>query len=154
MDKRSLSLWFAIAGLTVAVVGTIISGVRAFGQLEGAVKALDLKGIKKARDEAVVAIRKEVPHAPIYGAEPAAFTMAVPDNCSWVDRELIPAKEGICYLTRVSGQFEGSGEHVEVALRGGSWYLRGHSCQNNVVVGARCWKWPAMSGDLVRDGET
>ncbi len=44
----------------------------------------------------------------------------------------------VCYLTRVSGDFEGGGERVEVYRSGGSWWLGGASQQAGVAAGARC----------------
>ena len=40
--------------------------------------------------------------------------------------QLIPANQGICFLTRVGGQFEGAGEEVYIDVNeNGYWYLYG-----------------------------
>lgn len=43
-----------------------------------------------------------------------------------------------CFLTRVTGRFEGGGESVRVFLSGSSWYLGGNSRQRGVGGSARC----------------
>jgi hypothetical protein len=61
------------------------------------------------------------------------------------DTTLAPADEGYCYLTGVSGQFEGSGEFVYVKISpGGSWVLGGESLQEGVSARARCFPWTRL----------
>lgn len=43
-----------------------------------------------------------------------------------------------CFLTRVTGHFEGGGESVHAFISGGSWYLGGSSLQTAVAAGAYC----------------
>lgn len=43
-----------------------------------------------------------------------------------------------CFLTRVTGQFEGGGESVQTFTSGGSWYVGGSSHQRGVGASARC----------------
>jgi hypothetical protein len=43
-----------------------------------------------------------------------------------------------CFLTRVTGQFQGAGERVEVYRSGGGWWLGGTSQQAGVAASARC----------------
>ncbi|WP_163863322.1 hypothetical protein [Myxococcus eversor] len=49
-----------------------------------------------------------------------------------------------CFLTRVGGDFEGSGERVDIFQTGGSWYLGGNSSQTSINGAARC---VSASGD-------
>lgn len=44
----------------------------------------------------------------------------------------------VCFLTRVSGYFYGSGEQVEIVENGGFWYLQGKAVQRDVAATARC----------------
>ena len=46
--------------------------------------------------------------------------------------------ERFCFLTRVSGNFEGSGESVHVYYSSGNWYLGGTSSQSGVSASATC----------------
>ncbi|WP_437723134.1 hypothetical protein [Sorangium sp. So ce861] len=48
-----------------------------------------------------------------------------------------------CFLTRVTGHFEGGGEWVHVYVSGGSWYLGGGSEQDGVGASARCVDLPS-----------
>jgi hypothetical protein len=65
------------------------------------------------------------------------------------DRDSMPlgvrATEGLCFLTMVSGKFEGAGEEVSVYVEDGRWRLGGWSRQKDVAAAARCVKWE--SGD-------
>jgi hypothetical protein len=49
--------------------------------------------------------------------------------------------EGFCYLTMVSGKFEGAGEEVRIFIEDGAWRLGGKSRQKDLDAGARCVKW-------------
>ena len=44
----------------------------------------------------------------------------------------------LCFLSEVSGKFEGGGEHVEVIDRSGTWQLTGGSKQSGVSAAAYC----------------
>ena len=57
-------------------------------------------------------------------------------------RQMLEVEEGICFLTRVSGEFEAPGDYVSVFDSGGSWYLDGESPGNSVGAEARCWRFP------------
>lgn len=48
------------------------------------------------------------------------------------------ATNRVCFLTYVSGKFEGGGEMVQAERSGGSWWLGGTSLQKDVSAGARC----------------
>ena len=58
---------------------------------------------------------------------------------------MIGVDEGICYLTFVTGRFEGGGETVYVRHEGGTWYLGGTSAQAGVGGEAHCWKFPTLN---------
>ncbi len=53
----------------------------------------------------------------------------------------------VCFLTRVTGKFEGGGEVVNVFASGGSWYLGGQSLQAGVGASARCVSVAFYSGE-------
>ena len=58
------------------------------------------------------------------------------------EKEMLSVSEGVCYLTRVQGKFEGHGEAVFVTIKGNSWYLHGRANQP-LLAKARCWKFPS-----------
>lgn len=47
----------------------------------------------------------------------------------------------VCFLTRVTGMFEGSGEMVRTYVSNGAWILSGQSLQKDVCATARCVYW-------------
>ncbi|AZZ96950.1 MULTISPECIES: hypothetical protein [Pseudoalteromonas] len=51
---------------------------------------------------------------------------------------LASAKTHVCYLTKISGKFKGSGEAVQVVQNGGYWILSGKSQQHSVTATATC----------------
>ena len=53
-----------------------------------------------------------------------------------------------CFLTYVSGHFEGGGEWVNTFTTGGSWYLGGNSMQQGVAAGARCVPVSSYTGEF------
>jgi hypothetical protein len=58
--------------------------------------------------------------------------------------QMLPADQGICYLTRVAGDFRGPEEEVDAQVLGrsftsaGDWYLYGTSVKHDVAASARC----------------
>lgn len=51
-----------------------------------------------------------------------------------------PADGQVCFLTSVSGRFEGWGEYVHTYISNGAWYLGGSSNQSGVEAGAACFR--------------
>ncbi|CAM4281860.1 hypothetical protein [Pseudoalteromonas byunsanensis] len=51
---------------------------------------------------------------------------------------LAPSANTVCYLTKVSGKFEGSGEWVRLSQNNGYWMLNGASQQRDVTATATC----------------
>ena len=49
----------------------------------------------------------------------------------------VDAKEGFCFLTGISGKFEGRGEEVRVYTQKGRWFLEVRSKQRGVSGRAR-----------------
>lgn len=59
----------------------------------------------------------------------------------WDDGKKIHKLQGLCFLTSISGKFEGSGEFVEVYIgKGDYWHLRGNSHQAGVAATVMCYK--------------
>lgn len=56
------------------------------------------------------------------------------------------ADGGICFLSRVSGRFEGSGESVDIWVADGAWWLSGGSKQSGVTSAAHCLPWSCFTG--------
>lgn len=50
-----------------------------------------------------------------------------------------PADGQVCFLTHVSGRFEGWGEFVHTYISNGAWYLGGSSHQSGVSASAACF---------------
>jgi hypothetical protein len=50
--------------------------------------------------------------------------------------ELLPAKDGLCMLGELSGNFAGRGEIVRLTLEDGTWYLGGQSGQEDLSARA------------------
>jgi hypothetical protein len=69
-------------------------------------------------------------------------TLAVSGEFPWVQGTnatfLGADTNRVCFLTRVSGKFQGGGERVEAFTSGGGWWLGGASQQAGVAGGARC----------------
>jgi hypothetical protein len=86
----------------------------------------------------------------------AAFARCVPVSGSgeyfWSQGELAKPMGGdadkACFLTYVSGHFEGGGEWVNTFTTGGSWYLGGNSLQDGVAAGARCIPVSSYTGEF------
>lgn len=49
-----------------------------------------------------------------------------------------PSSDRFCFLTYVTGKFEGGGESVRLQIVNGQWQLTGSSSQTGVAAGARC----------------
>ena len=58
--------------------------------------------------------------------------------------QMIPASEGICFLSKVKGEYGGPGEAVSVDIADGFWKLHGQSDRHMVWAEARCWRFPEL----------
>ena len=59
----------------------------------------------------------------------------------WHDGTKIHKQQGLCFLTKVSGKFEGGGEYVEVYIaKDNHWHFRGNSHQLDVAATVMCYK--------------
>ncbi len=69
-------------------------------------------------------------------------TTSFTDEQSWrqgEERVLLGSADGrACFLTRITGHFEGGGERLRVYIEDGNWYLHGQSQQLSVGGSARC----------------
>ena len=63
------------------------------------------------------------------------------------NRVMMPVEDGICYLTGVSGAFEGGGEGVFVGIVDEFWVLGGYSRTTDVAAQAQCWRFPTPAGN-------
>jgi hypothetical protein len=52
----------------------------------------------------------------------------------------------VCGLTRMAGQFRGSGEVIRTYVEAATWRLGGNSQQAGVGATAHCLSWPASAG--------
>ena len=135
----------------VAILATVASGAFFIGQLAGEVNELrsqveargPLLEISEAKDAALAAVRSA-------GDSFLAFDSGDVADFGWnhgdSDVRMIPANEGICYISRFAGQFAGNGEWIEIVERDGYWYLRANSNINTpggrLYARAKCWKFP------------
>lgn len=83
-----------------------------------------------------------------YVSSPSSYT----GNFLWTQDQWWPTYMGpadgrACFLTWVSGHFEGGGEVVQAYVSGGSWYLFGHSMQQQVSAMARCVNVRGYTGE-------
>ena len=125
-----------MAGIAIA----IIAGVLYIGELKGRVDALNPVAIEDALREAIERI-EELTRNPTLDDREFQFWVTKGQQH---EQEMIGQDEGFCYLTGVTGDFEGGGEEARIVIKGGSWYLVGKSGQaNGVGARARCWKWSA-----------
>lgn len=51
---------------------------------------------------------------------------------------MVSDTSSLCFLTAVSGEFDGGGEQVEIFRWNGKWHLGGHAYKPGIVAGARC----------------
>ena len=59
----------------------------------------------------------------------------------WHDGTKIHNQQGLCFLTKLSGKFEGAGEYVEVYIgKGNYWHFKGNSHQGGVAATVICYK--------------
>jgi len=64
---------------------------------------------------------------------------------SWYEgtphRRMLHKDKAVCFLTYITGKFEGAGEYVYTYTKDGYWYLGGNSQQWQVMGKARCISW-------------
>lgn len=85
--------------------------------------------------------------------------LEISDEYTWTQSNPAPKKMGsadgrVCFLTRVTGKFEGGGERVRTYKEQGSWWLGGNSFQRDVAARARCVNTTQQSGGFLwKQGE-
>ncbi len=57
-----------------------------------------------------------------------------------------PVSEGMCFLTGMSGHYQGTGENIHIELDNGYWVLTGASQQQAVTGWATCQAWSDLGG--------
>ena len=138
--------WVGLGTLVIAVatgtffIGELTTEVR---ELRSAVNDRDyIIAIQKARDAAIMAVLE---------AGNFATSETVLESHTWHQNDdnspktMLSTTEGICFLSRVSGDFNGPGEHLSVAPEQGQWVFRGRAgtARNYRINGtARCWRFP------------
>lgn len=76
--------------------------------------------------------------------ESYTYVLNVPQNRGVVEQAMVRAGEpwDACYLTKVTGKFEGGPERVEIKRRtDGHWILEGQSNQPHIATSAVCIKY-------------
>jgi uncharacterized membrane protein YdjX (TVP38/TMEM64 family) len=147
------ALLYAITGATarnlehLVLVFTLVLGVAALSWGIG-------RRFRMSRSTAVLAaVLFFAPWAP--PALAAAESPCTPTRYDWKQGEAkkrllsaspADADGGVCFLSRVSGRFEGSGESVDVWVADGAWWLSGGSKQAGVTTAAHCLPWRCLAG--------
>lgn len=136
----------------VAILATVATGGLFIGQLSTEVRVLrarveaigPLQRINEARDGAIAELR-------VAGQAVVSESLrgdAVLERHTWHQsndnspKRMLSTSEGICFLTRVSGKFEGEGEWLKVYPENGQWMFAGRSAQAGIQGDARCWRFP------------
>ncbi|HEX3344462.1 MAG TPA: hypothetical protein VHS09_07800 [Polyangiaceae bacterium] len=57
-----------------------------------------------------------------------------------------PVSEGMCFLTGMSGHYQGTGENIHIEIDNGYWVLTGASQQQSVAGWATCQAWSDLGG--------
>lgn len=125
------------------IAAAIIGGAVWVGELKGQIDGLQ-KQIDQLSPDAIAAAEEAATNRLVALAKgPTLIETTYAWRQGQQEVEMIGIDEGFCYLTRITGRFEGDGEFVVIHIRGGSWYLDGGSLQEYVAAKARCWKWTA-----------
>ena len=127
-------------GIVVTLLGAVAGGTAYIVKLEGRVGELSRQlvdarpGIKRATDDAIAAIRdfgEGLQHLQLTGR----YTTGGSSGTS--NQQLISGDDGFCFLARVSGDLNGSGEWAQVRLEeNGFWNLQTDSRSGS---GAGAW---------------
>jgi hypothetical protein len=98
---------------------------------------------------------------PVYGLallgllvpkEAAAYDPGTLQHFNWSQYQgyattMMNFQTGFCFLTAVSGRFEGAGEAVWIGLDGNyNWNINGHSGQNDLYAESVCITWAVAGG--------
>jgi hypothetical protein len=97
--------------------------------------------------------------APAESVEQAAAKLETAADWSQYNNHninLLPASDGFCFLTRMTGHFLGGGELVSVDRddASGYWVLGGVSGQDGVAASAHCVTWDEVGGNERHNGST
>ena len=105
-------------------------------------------GVQKIETKARAQLTALQQHRLALDAETKAYFFAFSDKGVEQNHHLA-RQDGIwdaCFLTRISGKFEGAGEVVEVRRINDDWYLYGTSLQPGVQASAVCIKYKLQYG--------
>lgn len=137
-------------GIIVALVVATAGGAAAFGKLQGRVESLEKLDLQRdyarlsedlyrVAEEEMASI-KNLYDSYLVAAETRHFELHFDRTGTLQSRTLWPEADA-CFLTKISGRFEGGGENVYIERESNIWYLRGHSMQPDVQAGAICIKY-------------
>ena len=129
--------------LMLASVGVLFSFLK---QLNADLASAE-EGIARLSDELDVADKEALEHI-----KAESFSVDQTAEFAWRQGQgatrMIPVSEGVCFLTFVTGRFEGGGEQVRVSRNSeGYWVLGGASQQAGVAAGAACWRFPTVPAE-------
>ncbi|QRK08436.1 hypothetical protein JQX13_52460 [Archangium violaceum] len=85
------------------------------------------------------AVEESPEAAPLAVSEQALNSSGAFDwSQGWVATPMGSSADRVCYLSRMTGNFEGELEYLHAFVSGGSWYLAGSSAQKEVSGSAHC----------------
>ena len=75
--------------------------------------------------------------------DPETVTVSVVKKFEWAqgnprEKFIVQGENIFCFLTKITGKFEGGGESLEVVEKSDGWYFRGSSNQQGVAGTAVC----------------
>lgn len=133
-----------IAAMATIVIGLVAGGFYV-GHLQGRIDELGTAAVVEARNDAISALRQNANDdgwsAPAYSTKDMSLWVN-PNGDTHIVALGLGIHEGICWLSRVQGKFEGVDEHLRVIQHDGRWILAGSSKQPGVHTAAYCWRFP------------
>jgi hypothetical protein len=73
---------------------------------------------------------------------PGLFELSVSTQSGFSSSWLAPTDMALCYLTQVSGNFDGGAEEVHIFVNGNNWFIRALAAPGKAIFGkARCMSW-------------
>ena len=145
-DTKTMTAW-------VGALGVIVGGAVYIGSLSTRMEILEQRAhaaaplalVAEATQEAVRAVRET-------GEQFLSFDDPQIEEFGWSHCgdpvRMIRVDEGLCFITRFAGRFNGNGEWVQIRQQGDYWYLHGNSHADapgsRLYIEAKCWRFPGV----------
>lgn len=132
-NQARKTMWAVLTALAVAAVVALGNWVS-----EEVKKYMELQA-------KVQALQAEVDRLPVWTIEKGTehFFVDFSEDQTQTETELIPANEGVCYLTRTGG-FRDVDDAVWILRRDDTWFLKARSKRekSRLRASVRCWRFP------------